>query len=445
MAYSNPQSVITINLRVLVLRWLILISIAAAAITASVFSVRWYMADVIAEYAPDVEAGGLDMTRLALRWAPSDPYIHRRMATLEEEDFSATNLASAVREWELAVGLSPYDYRYWMELGRAYDAAGDPASSQKALQRAVALAPAYSHPRWYLGNALLREGKLDEAFAQFKVAADNDDEMRPQVFSLAWSAFDKDIETITRLVTPTPTGKLQLANYLVSIGAFDEAIKIWSALDPKEQKSQHDLAEQLEQSLIEKKQFRGALVVMHGIAPDPDKQPLPEKIWNGGFEDDRLSPSAKLFGWSINSRPQIEIEVVKLGHTGDRSLRMQFKAPNRRDPIQASQMVVVEPATAYRLECFARTQDINSAGTVVITVTDAVDNSTLATSSPLPNGNTDWQRITVDFKTKPKNEAIVIGFARADCGGAELCPIFGNVWYDDFRLERLGSREASAK
>ena len=57
---------------------------------------------------------------------------------------SENNLADAVHEYEIAATLSPNDYRYWMELGRGIEAAGDNAGGERALGRAVELAPAYS-------------------------------------------------------------------------------------------------------------------------------------------------------------------------------------------------------------------------------------------------------------------------------------------------------------
>src|SRR5437870_5433238 len=182
------------------------------------------------------------MASLGTRWAPADPYTHWRLGSLEEENFSAENLANALREYQLAVTLSPYDYRYWMELGRGLDATGDTEGAEKALRRAVELAPAYSHPRWYFGNVLLREGKLNEAFEQLRVAGENDEAMRQQVFSVAWGAFDKDVDTIVRMACPSAAGRMQFANYLVGLDAFDDAMRVLDTISPSERKEQRVLA-----------------------------------------------------------------------------------------------------------------------------------------------------------------------------------------------------------
>ena len=175
-------------------RWLLLLP-ALLAILGAWFVVRWYVGNTVAEYAPAVEEGGIDMARMAVRWAPDDPLTHWRLGGLEQKVFSAENLADAVREYQLAVMLSPNDYRYWGELGHALEASGDIENGEKALRREVELAPAYSHPRWQFGNLLLREGKTDEAFQQLGHAAEADNLMRPQVFDLAMRVYQGDIES----------------------------------------------------------------------------------------------------------------------------------------------------------------------------------------------------------------------------------------------------------
>ena len=60
---------------------------------------------------------------------------------------------------------------------------GNIAESETALRRAVALAPAYSFPHWYLGNLLLRNNRFDEAFPELRTATEADNELRPQLFN----------------------------------------------------------------------------------------------------------------------------------------------------------------------------------------------------------------------------------------------------------------------
>ena len=236
MPQSKSPSVVTIRLGSGT-RWLLLLP-ALLAILGATFAVRWYVGNIVAEYSPDVTNGGIEMARMAVRWAPGDPLTHWRLGTLEEKTFSANSIAAAVREYQAAVAISPNDYRYWMELGRALEAAGDGASGEKALRRAVDLAPAYSHPRWSLGNLLLREGKFEEAFNQLGRAAESDSQMRPQVFDLAMRVWDGDIDQIAKVTCPSPVARLQFAIFLMGAHRFDEAMRMWGSVSPADRLAQ---------------------------------------------------------------------------------------------------------------------------------------------------------------------------------------------------------------
>jgi len=120
-------------------------------------------------------------------------------------------------------------------------------------------------------------------------------------------------------------------------------------------------------------------------------------------------------------------------------------ASSTLEKIKVSQTVVVEPGAQYRLEYYVRTQDLVSASTPVLSIVDAADGAALAASKPVPSGTNQWEKITLDFTTKPKHDGITIGFNRADCSDTQVCPIFGLVWYDDFILQRVGGPGASRK
>jgi len=406
--------------------------------------VRWYVANTVAEYAPEVTQGGIELARMAVRWAPGDPLTHWRLGSLEEKTFSAESMAAAVNEYREAVRLSPNDYRYWMELGRALESSGDPERSEKALRRAVDLAPAYSHPRWQFGNLLLREGKYEEAFNQLGRAAEADDQMRPQVFELAMRIFAGDIDQIAKIACSTPAARAQFAVYLVSVQKVDDAMRMWGTITPADRRAQTALTGELDEVLVTAKQFRAVLNLRRELQPDANL-PVAGQIWNGDFESPLTSFRADPFGWQVNSRPTAQVTIDSLAHAGQGSLQITFKSSSTLEKIKVSQTVVVEPGAQYRLEYYVRTQDLVSASTPVLSIVDAADGAALAASKPVPSGTNQWEKITLDFTTKPKHDGITIGFNRADCSDTQVCPIFGLVWYDDFILQRVGGPGASRK
>src|SRR5437588_7562522 len=108
-----------------------------------------------------------------------------------------------------------------MELGRALEATGDTSNGEKALRRAVELAPSYSHPRWQYGNLLLRQGRVDEAFAELARAAGADSQMEAPVFALASQVFGSDTDKIAKAF-PSALLRLEFALNLINSGKIDE-------------------------------------------------------------------------------------------------------------------------------------------------------------------------------------------------------------------------------
>jgi len=438
----RSKSVITINFNPPVTRWLLVLP-ALLAIFCAWFAVRWYVGDVIAEYAPTPEQGGVEMAQVAVRWAPDDPLTHWRLASFEEKTFTAENLAAAVQHYQLAVKASPYDYRYWMELGRALEAVGDRDASERALRRAVVLAPNYSHPLWSYGNVLLRQGKIEDAFVQLSKAADADEEMRAPVFGLATQVYGNDMDQVLK-VLPQPAVRMQLAINLVNANNFAQASQVLRTISPEDRKAHGELADKIVSSLINNQQFQTALSLIRQLEPDQSQVAVAEQFFNGGFEQDVPMPDPKPFHWTINSRPQAQISIDPRGHNSGRSLRVTFSSPNKLDKVPISQTIVIEPNTVYRIQFYVRTDKLVSASTPMVSVTDATTGAQLAASEPVASGTNDWQLVTLNFKSTAKSEGISIGILRAGCEAQPICPIFGTVWYDDFNLQRVDSPGSSS-
>ena len=415
------------------------------ALVASGYAARWYIGNTMAEFAPRLENGGLDTARSALRLAPADPWTHWTYAGMEKSSFEPGALQQSVRHYEEAVRLSPNDYRFWMDLGRAREQAGDAGGGEKALRRSVELAPAYSYPRWLLGNLLLRAGRGDEAFQELRRAADADPKLRPQIFNVAWYVFGEDVEAVKSAVGNSPSARAEFATYLGGRGRFDDALGLWASLSAAEKKEQRSNGEALMNMLVSARRYRAAQDILRDLAPENVGAALvAEQFTNGGFETDVGTGGAGLFGWQVVSIPQAQAAVdPNYRHSGVRSLRILFKSPSTLEFKNISQLVTVEPGLQYRFTCFVRSEDLKSAGTPLIEILDGADErNVLGTSAALAPGRSDWQQVTIDFKTPAKTEAIKVRISRAACIGDPVCPIYGIVWYDDFNLQRLGANTA---
>lgn len=441
MPQSSSPTVIVLPLASPGLRLILLVPIVLALLGGWI-SVRWLLGNTISEAASTGPNPSMDLTRMGARWAPSDPFVHWRLGVMAQKEFTANNLDETARDFQTAVQLSPNDFRYWDELGRALEAAGNPEGAEMALRRSTDLAPAYSYPRWHFGNLLLREGKLDEAFPNLFRAAGANSELWPQVLNLAWQVYDGDVNRIANEACKEAPVRIAFAIYLVGVRRYDDAVRLWTTLSVSERKQLIEGGRALRKTLFEAKQFRAALEITRDIEEDGSEVPVPEQFSNGDFEKKIVIPVAKSFGWSIGSGAQAQISIQSLAHSGQHSMRVVFSAPNKLDRVNASQTIVVQPNTQYHLEYYARTEKLTSANPPVIVVIDAADGTALGASPPLPTGTNDWRKISLDFTTKT-GDGITVFIGRPPCSVGDICPMFGTVWYDDFIIQR-GSSAGSA-
>lgn len=426
-----------IEMRALWRRALLLLPVLLA-VAGAWYTLRWAVGNTIAT-TPEL-AADIERARAAVRLAPSDPQAHFTLGVRSREFLLPHELPKALQEYEQAVSLSPSDFRLWMDLGRAREQADDYAGGERALRRAVDLAPFYAAPRWSLGNLLLREGRLDEAFQELRRASDADPSLRPQVFNLASRMYNGSVGEIMTRAGDSAPARAQLIQYLINLERVDDAFKLWKGLSTEERGQQRDAGEALMRTLFAAKRFSSVLEVYRDLTPTAGANV--GHVSNGSFEQAIGAPGTNLFDWQVASVMQAQIHLdAKNSHHGERSLRIIFNAPSAIDFRNVSQFVVVEPSTRYQLQFFIRTVDLKTASTLVTEIVDAADPSRLlAASEPIPDGRNEWQPMTVDFTTSPQTNAVTLRLNRAPCvTGA--CPIFGKVWYDNFDLQRIGSSD----
>jgi hypothetical protein len=266
---------------------------------------------------------------------------------------------------------------------------------------------------------------------------------------MAWYVFGQNIQAISRAAGNSPSARADLVTYLLGRELLDDALGQWDGLSAADKIEQRTVGLSLMGALLNARRFHAAFKVYHDIdASGGAGGTRPEQVSNGGFEGDVGLSDERPFDWYVHSVPQAQIGIdERYRRSGNRSLRIRFQAPAQLDFFKSvGQLVVVEPSTAYRLEFYVRAADLKSASMPFIAILDGADATTvLASSAPLQPGTTEWQPVTLDFKTGPKTEAISIVSSRSACDSDTPCPIFGIVWYDDFNLQRSGGAGAAAE
>ena len=161
------------------------------------------------------------------------------------------------------------------------------------------------------------------------------------------------------------------------------------------------------------------------------------KINNPSFETEITNASEDFFGWHTQKVKNVDVTLDGGQRAeGRRSLRLGFNGYAEPTLSIATQYVAVESGARYRLTFAVKTSELNSAGTPLLEVADARTTKTLGASQSFQTGTRDWRPVSVEFTAPAETDAVLIRTTRAFCGAN--CPIVGAVWYDDFKLERLG-------
>jgi hypothetical protein len=429
------QEVVNISVRKVPVRILLILLLLVAGFW-SYSVVRWYIGNTLAEYFSPTDST-MDVAKMAASMAPNDPLTHWRIAQVSQKTLPLDKQAPAIAEYEKAVSLSPYDYRFWMSLGTAHEQSGDPVKAELALKQAVALAPSYAYPHWFLGNLYLRNGRYNDAFAELRRAAEADPDLLPQLFNLSWEIYNGDPEGLKNSVGQNSTVRAKFALYLLTQKRFEDAMRLWNALNSDEKKANKETAESIVTTLKNESRFHEALQVWNDFASERF-HPEMGSIFDGSFEEPIAYASDTVFGWQVKGVPQMQIGIdPNKSHSGSRSLRLYFQVRANIESINASQLVPVQPGTEYDFEFYLATDKLETGSAPLVQILDANTNQGLFDSAQAPGGTNDWTRINASFKTSDKTQAIVIKIMRVPCGeDTPVCPIFGSVWYDDFSLKR---------
>lgn len=431
-----PQELVQISVRKLPVKiLLVLLLIVAGAWSYSV--VRWYLGNTLAEYFNTAE-NNLEVARMAVSMAPSDPLTHWRIAQVSQKVMPLDQQAPTIAEYEKAVSLSPYDYRFWMSLGRAYEQSGDAAKAENALRRAVALAPSYAYPHWYLGNLLLRNARYDEAFAEMRIASDADPDVRPQQFNLIWEIYSTDPEGLKNAVGQNPGARASFALYLLTQQRFDEGLRLWNDMSSADKIANRHIGETIVTTLKNEARFHDAARVWNDITSEKYHVELGQ-VFDSSFEHAVSYGPDNVFGWQVKAAPQMQIGIdPNKSNGGARSLRMTFQVRANLDSINVSQLIAVQPDTEYEFECYVSTDKLETGSAPRVQIVDAASGAEVLSTPPAPNGTNDWNRLSSIFRTGAKTEAVILKIVRVSCSTEEtpVCPIFGSVWYDDFSFKR---------
>jgi hypothetical protein len=165
--------------------------------------------------------------------------------------------------------------------------------------------------------------------------------------------------------------------------------------------------------------------------PQADEREL--AFWNAGFD---YPITGRGYDWRIESSDRVKAGVDETtGHTGSRSLMLEFRSREGVTYAGAFHYLPVEPSTAYVLRFFYKTENMLAKNGVLIEVADAESKNRLRVRSGSLSDADDWTEQTLPFVTSPETRAIVVTISREPVSRL-YDYIAGTIWFDSFAIER---------
>ncbi len=414
------------------------IAVLVLALFSGIFIVKQLLATSLVAFGNEA-----DSRALAVTYAPANPQVLAARGKYLLYRADAPQPVEGLAELERAVSASPFDYRFWLELGRGYESDNQTAQAERAYQQARTLAPRYFETHWALANFYLRQARTEEALRAFRTALElsgettgvTDARAALNAYEAVAQGLGMNLAALRQIAPPDARAQAYLAKYLAEHQALDAALEIWRGLPANAPRERRDILSSLLIATQTSGRFHDArdlwrAFVLGAGAPDWH---APNLIYNGGFEREFITDPAG-FDWQPSAHTEVFARRDDAqAHTGRYVWRMTFAAQMKSELFGPAQLLAVEPNKQYRLRFFAKTTKVPDRAPF-IELTDAARPQLFAVRAPVPTGTQDWREVALTFTTPAETRALRLTIRAPQLFEVNTGNI-AEVWLDDFSLE----------
>jgi tetratricopeptide (TPR) repeat protein len=413
-------------------RWLIFVGIALGAGTLASSAARHELA---AHWAA---SSNPEIWLRAAQSEPANAKLWYQLGRYRQLDFQRSDLPLAISYYQRATLINPRSSSYWMDLASAYETTGNVSQAEQAFREARRLYPISAEAAWRLGNFLLRQGRVAEAFQQIHDAVVVDPKLTALAISRCWRS-TQDIGQILKTVLPDASDhNWRAIQFFVQSREPVPAMAVWKRIVAHGPSFPASEAFSLLDMLMETGHAGDARTVwtqaLSAARIPANADSTRSLIWNGGFEQDLLDGG---FDWRVSPA-----EGAKMGwdeqmvHSGRRSLRIDFDGTANVDFQNIRQYLPVQPSTRYRFTAFLHTEDLSTDSGMRFEIRDISRPGNPARFTPNVVGTQPWAEEVAEFVSGPDTELleVVLRRTRSEKFGNK---IRGTAWVDDVALVSL--------
>jgi len=408
---------------------LVLVSFLVAVLL-SFFSIRNALA---VRYAALQTAASLER---AMHLEPADARNWYLLGRYWQYNLEDPDTARAIRSYHTALSLNPASWETWLDLAAAHESESNPIEARDAFLHAKKVYPLSAEVSWQYGNFLLRQGELDPAFTEMRLAVEGDPKRAAEAFSRSLRAGSSVEAALDRILPPISEAYLDVIRDQSADGHTANAIKVWDRLVTLHPRFSLYDSFPLVSTLMAQRRIAEAgrvwdqAVVFAGLA---DLQGPPHSVlWDGGFESSIRNGG---FSWLISEgfhAVQVGIDSQEK-HSGNSSLRLTFDGKSNVNFAGVCHYVPVQPSTAYRFSAWVKTSGLTTDQGIRFQLHSlgTLDTSTVVT--PEVHGTVPWTPIVLPWSSGKDVHELQVCVVRLPSEGAES-KIQGTAWVDDVAL-----------
>ena len=394
--------------------------------------------DWVADYG--IRSGELRWTERATSLEPGNGEAWDHLGRLKQWDFSDPDPAQAIAAYSRAVHDDPNSAHYWMDLASAYEAAGDLAQAQAALDRARIVYPLSAEVAWNYGNFLLRQQKIPEGYSEIRRALRSDESLLGLAISRTWRS-NGDVSQLLDQVLPADLAAyFQAIDYFASIHEPTPELQVWQRLlqlgKPFDLKRAFPFIDSLiaeDRSEDARRAWGEALVATGMSHDDPIGGSL---VWNGDFAHEFLNGGLD-WRWNPPIGVAMEFETAPPAR-GLRALRLDFAGGSNLELNEPFQFVPVEPNRAYRFHASMRTESLTTESGVRFILYDPNHAGVPRTQTENITGTTLWSGQQAEFTTGPTTHFLCVRLYRSPSRMFDN-RLSGAAWIADVTLKPLAT------
>ena len=382
-----------------------------------------------------ISSDNLDSIKRGAALMPGNGEAWDRVGRFEEYDFANSSPASAIEAFQHAIEDDPNSSYYWLDLGSAYDVAGDVAQARDAYDQARKAYPLSALVAWNYGNFLLRHQQYDPAFAEIQRSVRADPLLLPLAISRVWRSSENVNQLLDRALPADTNAYFQAIDFFQSIHNTDAGLAVWNRLVNLNQSFALARVFPLLDELIDDNRADDARRVWQqalsatGLAnAEPANHSV---VWDGNFSHE--FPKGGL-GWRWDSLPGVSIDFDSAPPaTGGRSVRLDFGGGTNLNLDKPAEFVPVNPNALYLFHAEMKSEGITTESGVRFSITDPHDSAAVNVNTENLTGSHSWTSVDADVKTGPNTHFVNLQVVRTPSRLFEN-KLAGSVWIANVSL-----------